>query len=186
MILLGYGTDIGTPSPEQVAWLALVSLAGTWAVLISAKFWEGTHGEATMRRFIMMVIGMGLGVLAFEIASAVMVRLPYDPDFGPHQPHTLGLQTPFYSTDGQPLVLAYMASFGTLFLVLRWWRMADPLRSSRLSLWSLVVCGVAAWLVGALWCFPQPWFMMAAGTTAVAVQLASPWSSSRSRRRKAA
>ena len=34
---------------EQCAWLFLVSLAGTWLVLIAAKFWEGSQGEPMLR-----------------------------------------------------------------------------------------------------------------------------------------
>ena len=40
--------------------------------------------------------------------------------------------------------MAYMAAFATLLAVLRWWLDADPLRSTRLSLWSLVVTVVFA------------------------------------------
>ena len=53
--------------PEQFAWLVLVSIAGAWSVLIPSKFWEGTRGDAMLRRFILMVIGLGLGALAFGV-----------------------------------------------------------------------------------------------------------------------
>jgi len=161
------------PRMEQCAWLLLVSLAGTWAVLIPAKFWEGTRGEVVLRRFAMMVIGLGLGVLASGVAALLLVNLPYDSQFtlGPDYelPHS------FYDDGGRPLGMAYLAAFGTLFLVIRWWRQADPLRSTRLSFWSLIVSVVVAGLVAAAWHFPQPWLPMVACTISVSVQLASPW-----------
>ena len=63
---------------EQCAWLYLVSLAGTWLVLIAAKFWEGSRGEPMLRRFILMILGFGLGLAAFGVAEVFMVRLPGD------------------------------------------------------------------------------------------------------------
>ena len=43
MVLVeSYRADaVSVPRPEQFAWLLLVSVAGSWAVLIPSKFWEG-------------------------------------------------------------------------------------------------------------------------------------------------
>ncbi|NQU23975.1 MAG: serine/threonine protein kinase [Candidatus Nealsonbacteria bacterium] len=171
MVLLN-SYQSATPSAQQCAWLGLVSVAGAWAVLIPSKLWEGVQGETTPRRFVMMVVGLGLGALAFGVATMLMVDLLHYPEF----PHDGGRHFPsgFYAV-GQPLAMAQMACFGTLFLLMRWWRQADPLRSSRLSLWSVVVSAAAAALVAAIWGFPQPWLIMAAGAISVSVQLASPW-----------
>ena len=81
----------------------------------------------------------------------------------------------FYTFDGRPLMMAYMACFGTMFFVMRWWRQADPLRRVRLSLWALFLSVAAAAIVAQAWQFPQPWLPMVAGTMSVAIQLASPW-----------
>jgi hypothetical protein len=59
-------------------------------------------------------------------------------------------------------------------LVLRWWHQADPLRRTRISLWSLLVSVLAAGVVAHVLQFPQPWLPMAAGAISVSVQLASP------------
>ena len=171
------------PRPEQFAWLLLVSMAGTWAVLIPSKFWEGARGEPMLRRFIMMVIGMLVGLLAFATAELLMVGLP--PAAGYPKPPDYQLPLSFYAQDGRPLMMAHAACFGTLFLLLRWWRQTDPMRSTRLSLWTLIVCGVAAGIVAQVWQFPQPWLPMVAVTISVAVQLASPWLPSRKRVRTA-
>ena len=160
------------PRPEQSAWLVLMSIAGAWAVLIPSKFWEGSRGDAMLRRFIMMAVGLGLGVLAFAAAWVLKVDLPYDAKFS--GPPSYNLPDAFYA-GGTPLLMAYMAVFGTLFLAIRWWRQADPLRSARMSLWSMVFCVFLAWLVAGLWLFPQPWLMMTACAISVSVQLASPW-----------
>jgi hypothetical protein len=70
---------------------------------------------------------------------------------------------------------AYLAYFGFLFLLVRWWRGADPLRSTRLSLLGTSSALFVAWLLNFVWPFPQPWGLMATATISIAVQLASPW-----------
>ena len=182
LLLVGFGSM--TPSAELCAWLALVSLAGTWTVLIPAKFWEGTRGEVVLRRFTMMVIGLGLGVLACGIGSSLLVDLPADPDYAFVDDWTLSTSSDLYARDGQPLMMAYMAVFGTLFLIQRWWRQADPLRSSRLSLRAVLVAALLGWVVAGIWDFPQPWLPMIAATMSVSIQLASPWLSPRQRSRR--
>lgn len=79
------------------------------------------------------------------------------------------------------MLLAYLACFGTLFFLIRWWRQADPLRSARLSVWSVLVSTFLAWLVAGLFQFPQPWLPMVACMISVSVQLASPWMHSQRR-----
>jgi hypothetical protein len=120
-----------------------------------------------------MVIGMGVGLAAFGLSEMLMVSLP--PAAGYPQPPGYRLPPNFYAVDGQPLMMAYVACFGTLFLLIGWWCQADPLRSTRLSLWRLILSVVLAGVVALLWQFPQPWLLMVAGTISVSVQLASPW-----------
>ena len=90
-------------------------------------------------------------------------------------------ELPFYDAGGRPLWMAYLACFGTIFLLLRWWRQADPLRRTRMSLWSMIVSMLAAWIAAYAWQFPQPWSIMPACIISVSVQLASPWISLRER-----
>ena len=160
--------------PEQCAWLFLVGLAGAWIVLVTGKFWEGREEEHLLRRFNLMVLGLGLGFAAYGLADHFRVRL--QPDEGLMVRTGLHLQLPpdFYR-DGQPQPMAYMAAFATLMALVRWWRQSDPLRQARLSLISLIVTVIAAHIVAIAWQFPEPWLMMVAGCMSVSVQLASPW-----------
>jgi hypothetical protein len=161
------------PKPEQFAWLLLVSVAGAWGILIPSKLWEGYRGDAMLRRFLLMVIGMGVGVVAFAAGDWLMVSLP--PAAGYPASPGYGLPLSFYAQNGHPLLLAHVACFGTLFLLVRWWHQTDPLRVTRLSMSRLVVCIVIAGAVAWAWQFPQPWLPMIAGTISVSIQLASPW-----------
>jgi hypothetical protein len=163
---------VAAPRAEQAAWMWLVSIAATWAVLVVSKTWEGIPGEAAVRRFILMVVGMGVGLLAAGLAELLLVELPADPGFP--QPVSYAIRSSFYGDHGTPLTLAYVACFGTLFLVLRWWRQVDPLRPSRFSLWLLAVSAFFAAIVAAVWSFPEPWLMMVATTMSAALQLSTP------------
>jgi hypothetical protein len=160
------------PTPAQFAWLVVVSVTGAWAVLVPSKFWEGGRCEPMLRRFLLMVIGLAVGLVSFATAVHLKVDLPHDRGFG-----EVGYNLPaaFYGPDGTPLLAAHAAALGTLFLFMRWWRQTDPLRSTRLSVWAMIVSAVAAWLVAGLWLFPQPWLAMVACAMSAAVQLAGRW-----------
>jgi len=159
--------------PEQFAWLLLVGIVGSWAVLMPAKFWEGTRGDSLTRRCFLLTVGMGVGLFAYCVADWLMVPLPAASGYP--QPFAYKLPENFYSVDGRPLLMAYVVCFGTLFSVVRWWLQAEPLRTRRLSLWkicaSMVVAGAAAWM----WQFPQPWLLMAAAVISTSVQLSAVW-----------
>ena len=161
---------------EQCAWLYLVSLAGAWFVLTVSKFWEGSQGETMLRRFILMIFGFGLGLTAFGVAEVFLVQLPADPDvtnrFNEGGPQWV---PPAFYQDGRPMALAYMAAFATLLAVVRWWLDANPMRSKRLSLWSLAITVIFAHIVAMVWQFPEPWLMMVAACMSVSIQLSSPW-----------
>ncbi len=164
---------------EEYAWLTAVSVLGSWAVLVPSKLWEGTHGDQALRRVTMLVLGMALGGLAFLAADWLMIKFSDSPSIHVDNDNFIGK---FYDAkDGSPLIYAYLAYFGALFAVVRWWKQADPLRRTRLSVWSTGVCVFAAWLVDCLWHFPQPWGLMVAAIVSISVQLVSPHVSSHTR-----
>lgn len=166
------------PDYRQMAWLWVVSTLAAWCVLAFSKMWENREGDIVLRRFTFMVLGMGIGAAAYLLGNYLGAELFYDNRFS--TPQTWQLPPSFYA-DGVPQLPAFAAVFGTLFLFIRWWRLADIRRASRLSLFSLIVCTGVAWLAAALWMFPAQWMMMAAATICIAVQLASPMLTARER-----
>src|SRR5205814_1100861 len=52
-----FGNDTTQFGP-LFAWLSLTGTIGAWCVLIPAKFWEGTQGDPTLRRFVMLAAGL--------------------------------------------------------------------------------------------------------------------------------
>lgn len=172
VMVLVHGFRGWEPRLEQAAWLGVVGLASTWAVLIPGKIWEGRHGDPMVRRFVLLVIGLALGAGAYALASGLEVVLPRDPKLSPVS--RFAAPTLFYGPGGQPYLMAYLAVFASLFAVIGWWRQCDPLRTARVRLWFLLVSVAAAWLVAELWRFPSNWLMMVACIMSVAIQLCSP------------
>jgi hypothetical protein len=163
----------GRVEVNQYMWLACTSTLAAWAVLIPGKLWEGREGDPILRRFVFLMIGLLVGAAAYGVFDGLLVHLPNQIDWDLNRPHRNLDQ--LYDSQGSPLLMAFMTYFGFLFLVPRWWRQADPLRRTRLSVVAAAVVGFWAWALHQFWPFPQPWGVMAAVTISIAVQLSSRW-----------
>jgi hypothetical protein len=170
VVVLLRGGDV---AKEQFAWLLTVSALGSWAVLIPAKFWERSAGDQTLRRVCMLVVGLAVGGVAYLAADTLMITFPDSHGF--HGNKVSSMSQRFYDAKGAPLLYAYLAYFGAMFAVVRWWKQADPLRRTRLSVWNTASCVFLAWMVDWIWVFPQPWGVMVAAIISISVQLVSPF-----------
>jgi hypothetical protein len=155
------------------AWLVTTTTFGAWIVLTLSKFWESSGGDEMRRRFTMLVAGLALGGAAFALSQFLGIRSASPPSIS-----VGGSQFAAFRSSAESAVAqlpAYLLYFGALFVLLRWWKQADPLRSSRLSLWDAAVCVLFAYLGTEIWQLFHPWGLLAAGTMSLAVQLAAPW-----------
>lgn len=172
MMIVG-GKSLGGPWQQWVpfyAWLTIVSVAGAWLVLLPSHVWSTGNTEHAWRRFIMLALGLTLGLVAYAIDELLMIGLIYN---APHLSDKI--PTHMYTPGGAPQLPAYLLFFGGLLVIARWWRLADPLRPSRLSLWDTGACVAWAWVLHLIWPFPQPWGFLLAATISIAVQLSAPW-----------
>ncbi|MBN2215904.1 MAG: serine/threonine protein kinase [Pirellulales bacterium] len=167
--------------PELVAYVLLVSIAGSWGVLAPAKLWEGVEGDAMVRRFVMMTVGLGLGIFAWIctawIDPQIMGGMLYFSDTLKNQVAGNGgdLADLFRAGRGMPPLWAHVLTFGLLMSLVRWWRQADPLRPARLSLWPVFTIGLVAMLVAVI-VHAMGWAVAGiACIMSVSIQLASPW-----------
>lgn len=177
MVNLAGEETVSLAQLTRFGWLILVSIAGAWAVMIPSKFWEGSQGDAKLRRFTLLAVGLALGAIAAGAAGFLLADLPHNGQFiETDLDHLTGMRHTGLQADRiVPQVTHYLAAFGLLFFLLRWWRQADPMRKSRLSLWWLFLSALMAALVSDACGFPQPWLVMVACAISVSVQLASPW-----------
>jgi eukaryotic-like serine/threonine-protein kinase len=144
----------------------------SWAVLIPAKFWAGRRGDSWYRRVIMLVCGILVGVGAIWL-EGWLPRLPQPGVSGPNgEPVVVSA---IFPSTGLGHLAAYLSYFALTFFALRWWKMADPKRSSRFSFIPVLAAG--------FWCLLLSWVCWPAGPLAliptvaasVIVQLVSPY-----------
>ncbi len=183
--LIAHVLATGTVDAAGFLWLATVGTIASWAVMIPGKFFEGKVEDQAPKRFTMLVMGMLVGAAAFGLADLLLVQPPYMHLDMPGYRDALAseLLPSLKYSQGDPLPVGfYLGYFGALFLILRWWTQADWTRSTRLSIWSIVVCVAMAFFLQFIWWFPQPGGMLIAGIVAVTVQLSSPWLSIAQRR----
>jgi hypothetical protein len=151
--------------------MSLTSIFGAWGVLWLSGSADGTAGEPAMRRFLMLAVGLSVGGFAYLMSIALLVEPMYllvsSPRAVNHYPASL------FDPDGTANLLGYLGYFGGFFVVPRWWRQTDPLRRTRLSVWTTSV--IVLWSIVLFSFLPFPRGFMIAATISIAVQLAAPW-----------
>jgi hypothetical protein len=173
LIAAGQPIDGSIDMFARFTWLATVSMAGSWVVLMSCKFWEGEAGEPLSRRFVLLGVGLLWGFAGYFGGDFLSVTL--DPAAGDQLSSDPMLRNVYPSSlfqeSGGPSLASYLVYFGGLLSIIRWWKQADPLRATRFSLFT-----TGSTAVGALFLpLPLPWGLMIAITTSAAVQLSAPW-----------
>lgn len=166
-----YSGPMATQSFATYAWLAIIVLSATFAILSLGKLWECDDGEPLTRRLALAGLGAAVGYLTFVTGEFLMV--PLDGTLVRDVDATS--LSPSLYPDGNPTVSAFVTHFALLFAILRWWKPVDPLRRKRLSLWSVAVAVFAGWAVHQVIPIPAGIGIMAAGGIAMAVQLSAPW-----------
>jgi hypothetical protein len=174
MMAAGVSLDGSVGSWAFFVWFTLTAIAGSWTVLAVSKLWEGRDGDPMIRRFLLLVLGMGLGAVSFLAWRMLFVDVQLDRlTQRPIAPEMLADN--MYSAAGGVQLAGFLVYFGGLLVALRWWRQADPLRTTRVSVWSVAVAGLWAWVLHLFWTFPQPLGLLLAAVIAVGVQISAPW-----------
>ena len=165
-------------------WFSIVTSVSCWVILAVNKFSEGRFEDQMPARVLMMIAGAALGLLSFSVSEQLLISVPFDRNMsiGIHESMLAGiyrqngsLNTPF-SRDGVVITgLISVLYFALLFAMLRWWRLAEYTRRTRMSLVSVGLCICGAWIASLVCWYPQPTGLAIAGVVAVATQLVSPW-----------
>ena len=152
------------------AWLMITTTVGSWMILGMGKLWEGVSGDEMRRRFVMLVGGLILGGVAWAGSQFLGADFHMVPSS-----RSVFTSANWVEASGQPAVPSFLLYFCVQFLLIRWWKQADPLRGSRLSLWDSAICVLCALVANEFWPFFNPWGLLVAGIISVAVQLTAPW-----------
>ena len=99
-----------------------------------------------------------------------MLPMDYGQQFKPNQ-----LPVSVRSLGQHPELIAFMLHFAILMACFRWTRWTDPFRRRRLALFWIPVVPVTAWFIDQAIPINQPWGLMVAAVTVIAVQVAAVW-----------
>jgi hypothetical protein len=179
-------------SKPLFAWLASVVTLSCWAIMVPAKLLEGRVEDQAPMRFMQLVLGAIVGVLAYSVAESLMLQLIDFNRWGGIKPedsfmsNTVGL-VPFGPNQNGHAVhhlstQVFAAYFAFLFVLVAWWEQADPIRSNRVNIWTMIWCGLVAWLLHFIWWFPQPIGFLVAASISLGLQFSSTWISPSRRR----
>jgi hypothetical protein len=180
---------------ELLLWTATISTVASWALMVPGQLVEARMEDHAPLRFIQLLLGAVVGIVAWAMAQSLWLEIPASGDFAPGPRDSIAgqffqqrydvVQQGYNGGAVQMPPAMYAAYFAFFFLVLRWWRLAESTRSARVSLWLTAWCGFIGWAMTFFWWFPQPMGLMLAAVIAFTVQLSSPWLSP-SRRRELA
>ncbi|MBX3437436.1 MAG: serine/threonine protein kinase [Planctomycetaceae bacterium] len=168
---------------ENVGLFGCTAVAAAWVLMGLGKWNEGRQLDAFTRRLLQVVGGVAVGAAAFWLGELLLISPtpPVETFAGtlwsqPRDPAFVSLGTrPLILEGGRPSLLGYVAFFGTLFGLRRWWWQSDAFRPKRFRVGSVVLSVFLAFLVSTVWTFPQVWAMTWAAVISSAIQLASIW-----------
>ena len=166
-------------------------VAASWSVLIPNRLWlPNSQEDSWTRRLMQMTIGFGVAMLAlywagyefplpWKTAAQLEVLQPLVPDAQRQDALAHSWLGKIYREENtsMPILACYIAYFGLMFLVLRWWKTTETHRSKRFSVMSVV--GVALWAYVLLFLLPslpdREIGFVSLVLAAVVCQTASPW-----------
>lgn len=161
-----------------LSWMGLTSLSGTWMMLGIGKAFESGEGDPVLRRFVMLVVGMAIGAIATLLADWLLLSPTYlletKSSFGANS-------SMLFHNNGMPRMLGAVGFFGGLMVLLRWWKLMDPLRETRLSILATAGCVLTAIVIHFV--LPYPRGFLIAAIIAMAVQISAPWLSAEQRKK---
>ena len=169
LVLSGQLLDPSLHAWSQYLWLTISAIACCWTALLAGKFWESHDESFGFRQMTMFLAGFGIGLLSYGVARVLHTDLP-------------SLALIENQAAGQDAVVTRFAAlpacllfFSIIFGVLRWWRMADPVRRTRVSIWSVGLCMVWAIALCRVFNLPAISGCILAFTVSMSIQFASPW-----------
>ena len=161
--------DSATSSWALFAWSTVLSVVGSWGLLVLGKFYESSEGDWFQRRVSMLVVGVIVGAVSFLTSSYFNVDFAIQSSLGfnPLEPSGLVISS-------SPFV-ANILFFAAMFLAVRWWGQVDPTRRTRLSILTVGLCLIWAGLLAHLLDFVPLLSCILIIVTSISVQLSSPW-----------
>ena len=169
MMLSGWLLDPTLEAWSLYLWLTITAIACCWTALMAGKFWEVREESVGFRQMTMVLAGFGVGVVSYGMARGLHTDLS--------SLATIENRGSFVGFVGSHLATlpACLLFFSVIFGMLRWWRQADPLRRTRVSVWSVGLCMVWAIVLCRVLNLPSVTGCILAFSVSMSIQFASPW-----------
>jgi len=146
-----------------------------WAVLVPAKLWSGRKGDSGLRRGVMTMMGVLVGLAALWVGGWILAPAPGEMPIAEANLDPTRAASLFQNNEDVYTAARYLTYFGLIFFAVRWWKMADRHRSQRFSFAPILVVGFWALALLLVRLGPQPQGAVALVLAAAIVQLVSPW-----------
>ncbi len=171
--LNGLGTSSGNLSLATV--FVTVATLSTWMISLLSTISEGQNWDKWTRRGLFGAGGLITGAAAYAVWQALFAPgnklfsiLSHETMFTHIGSHDL------LTHAGTPTLAGFLCFFGLFFAIINWTKQTDPLRSSRLGLWSLAASVIVGALTSMVFAFPAGAAVLWAGVISASVQLTSP------------
>jgi hypothetical protein len=163
-----------------------LAAACSWAALVPTRLWRRPTEESGVMRLSLLGVGLVIGLLALWL-DGYQLPLPWTdmsqvdalrplPPGGPDHAHRF-FDALYPANRTLPVLACYLAYFGLMLAILRWWRMVVPTRPQRFDVHA--VLAVAFWAYMLLFLLPAAPQRQAGFVSfvlaAIIVQLVSPW-----------
>ena len=162
--------------PVHAVYFGAITMLAAWAVMIPSKLGEGRPSDSLLRRMTHGAIGLGVGLLAFNLQNYLL--LLQDPLFyssdAKGEYWRLG-RIPLADGSGFPTGPAFMMFFGVLFAVRRWWWQSDSFRRSRFRVSSTLMTLLVGAVLSGILQFPAALGATWALAISAVVQLSAGW-----------
>ncbi len=152
---------------SQYLWMTIASIGCCWTAIVAGKLWEHQTEPGGLRRMTMLLSGFLIGGIVYVAARFLRTDL--------FQLAIVENESSFPTLSSLAVLPACLLMFCSLLGTLRWWRQADPLRRTRISIWSVGLCMMWAIIFSDLFHLPGQTICTVAFAAAVSIQFASPW-----------
>jgi serine/threonine protein kinase len=159
--------------PQQLAFLFAMTLLGSWGALLPTKLWEGREVPPWTRRFVMMVIGLVVGLGGAALAAWTgMTPSPAVSahDYFVYDTHAWRQVDPSLAGPA-----AFAGFFGLSYAVGPWNCLTARGRKGRFRFLPVFWTGLLSGLIGGALAVPQPWGLVVLSLVALVTQVVSPW-----------
>jgi len=169
LILTGWLLNPTLEGWSLYLWLTITAIVCCWTSLLAGKFWEVRDESVGFRQMTMVLVGFGVGVVSYFVARVLHTDLQ-----GLAKIENMGSAPALIASQFAALP-ACLLFFSGIFGVLRWWHQVDPVRRTRVSIWSVGLCMVWAIALCRVLNLPAVSGCVLVFSISMSIQFASPW-----------